>query len=394
MSNFLIADFGLSADSIRWGTGRRLRGISVFTRLNLTAVAMFLVSITAFSVFASSANAACSKSKSLGVSRIVEIDNSKGLGLGSVQYREQGLLKPKEVILTFDDGPLPKNTNTILAALKRHCTKAVFFAVGRMAIAFPNSIKKIANEGHTVAVHTWNHPRLGRMSTSRAIANVERGFSAVRAAAGQPISAFFRFPYLDAPSSVREHLKRRNVVDWSIDVDSGDTRGYSSSRIVSATMARLKSKGGKGIILFHDIKPTTARAIAPLLNKLKASGYKIVHAVSKLPATTNAKYDAYYDNVLNARKKKRRSSAALEKPPVRAIDKTKPQSKMDRDQIFDPADLATIRKASRKRVARAGRTSTRRQRLRLRQKRRRARRPRRSSQAVVSSGDFPWPSSN
>ena len=55
-------------------------------------------------------------------------------------------------------------------------------------------------------------------------------------------------------------------------------------------MAKLK-KRGKGIILFHDIQRVTGEAMPDLLARLKAGGYKIVHLVSKAPATSLPKYD-------------------------------------------------------------------------------------------------------
>ena len=57
-----------------------------------------------------------------------------GSGLLAGEAAAQGA-KPKEVVLTFDDGPMPWITKSILDTLDNHCTKATFFSVGRMAIA-------------------------------------------------------------------------------------------------------------------------------------------------------------------------------------------------------------------------------------------------------------------
>ena len=69
----------------------------------------------------------------LGVSRVVEIDTTGGPGFGFQHYKLYDFLNPKEVVLTFDDGPLPPYTNRVLDVLAEHCVKANYFLVGRMA---------------------------------------------------------------------------------------------------------------------------------------------------------------------------------------------------------------------------------------------------------------------
>src|SRR5712692_5801774 len=68
----------------------------------------------------------------LGVSRTIAVDPSEHARLGSMQYGESLPLKDREVVLTFDDGPLPPYTNRILETLASECVKATFFMVGRM----------------------------------------------------------------------------------------------------------------------------------------------------------------------------------------------------------------------------------------------------------------------
>ena len=59
----------------------------------------------------------------LGVARVVEIDTTGGPGFGFQNYKNYDFLQPKEVVLTFDDGPLPNLTAApaILAALEAQC---------------------------------------------------------------------------------------------------------------------------------------------------------------------------------------------------------------------------------------------------------------------------------
>lgn len=232
----------------------------------------------------------CDAEKTLGVSREIEIDTSTSLVYGAQYHNSPVLLQDKEVVLTFDDGPVGKGTRDILDALDAQCTKATFFMVGRMALAYPDSVKEVERRGHTIGAHTWSHVNLGARDEAGGAAEIEKGFSAVAAALGKPIAPFFRFPYLSDPERMIVYLKKRNVAIWGIDIDSYDTRGFGSTRIAKWTLDHVK-KAGKGVILFHDIKSTTQRAIPAVLADLKAAGFKVVHLKPKAMFGTDAGQD-------------------------------------------------------------------------------------------------------
>jgi peptidoglycan/xylan/chitin deacetylase (PgdA/CDA1 family) len=225
----------------------------------------------------------------LGVSRTIEIDTSKGPRFG-FQYKDQEFLAEGEVILTFDDGPLRAYTKPILETLAAHCTKATFFVVGRMAVADPEMVREYARRGHTVGTHTWSHANLQGLSPLRARAEIELGFSAVQQALGKPLAPFFRFPYLRDTKSTMTHLQERQIAAFSIDVDSKDYRTRDPGSVHRLVMHQLAVQR-KGIILFHDIQPSTARALPGLLAELKAKGYRVVHIRPKAQATTMEEFD-------------------------------------------------------------------------------------------------------
>lgn len=242
------------------------------------------------------AEESCEKpEKALGVSRIVEIDSKAGPLFGEfTKYEsEPRFLGPKEVVLTFDDGPMPKYTKPILDALDEYCTKATFFYVGRMAMAYPDMVKEVMGRGHTVGTHTWSHPlNLRRRGLNSAKDQIERGIAAVELAAGEPIAPFFRFPGLSDSGPMLAYLQGRGIAAFTVDVVSNDSYISSPSRLVKRTLQQVERQNG-GIILFHDIKKSTARALPTILKELKARGYKVVHlqnknVVAPLPQLTAA----------------------------------------------------------------------------------------------------------
>jgi peptidoglycan-N-acetylglucosamine deacetylase len=228
----------------------------------------------------------------LGVSRVVEIDTTGGPGFGFEHYKAHDFLQMKEVVLTFDDGPQKFHTEATLAALQNHCSKAIFFSVGKQALFFPEIIRKVAAEGHTVGTHTFSHYDLRRKAVgAAAIDEIERGISAVRRAAGVPIAPFFRFPALaDSPETLK-YLQGRNIAVFSTDIDSFDFKIRSAEKTVQAVMAKLEKKG-KGIVLLHDVVPTTGKAAPELLKALKDGGYKVVHMKAKGEVKPLAEFDA------------------------------------------------------------------------------------------------------
>lgn len=223
------------------------------------------------------ANAAsCRGGQGLGTHRTVTLNTAGGKRYGKSHGGAQDFLKHKEVVLTFDDGPLPSVTNKILHELDKHCAKATFFMVATMAKNNPSLARKIANKGHTVGIHSYSHKNLGRLNANTAISDVNRSISAIENAVGRDVAPFFRFPYLSENRSVNQHLKRLGYGVFAIDVDSLDYRFSNSNSMVNRVMSELNRKG-KGIILLHDIQKVTGNGIGQLLARLDKGGYKLVH---------------------------------------------------------------------------------------------------------------------
>ena len=222
----------------------------------------------------------------LGTSRTIVVDPHEHPRIGTMQYRETLPLKDHEVVLTFDDGPLPRNSNQVLQILADECIKATFFIIGEQAKANPEGVRKLVAAGHTVGTHSMTHPlTFDRMPLDKAEAQINGGIEWTSAAMTDPskLAPFFRIPGLMRADGVENLLISRGIQVWSADFPADDWRHVSPDRVYQLAIQRLEAKG-KGILLLHDIQARTVAALPKIIRDLKARGYRIVHVV---PATAD-----------------------------------------------------------------------------------------------------------
>ena len=189
-------------------------------------------------------------------------------------------LAPKEVVLTFDDGPILPMTSKVPDALRAECVKATFFVIGRHARVHPEAVQQMARDGHTVANHTENH-YLFTMGEALGIKEFEMGFASI-ATALAPVNAlpapFIRFPGLFNSAGVEAYAKRKNLAVMSADLTADDWLPISGEHVFQRAIGRLGLKGS-GVLLLHDAEVRTAQMLPKPLNELKTRGYRVVHLV-------------------------------------------------------------------------------------------------------------------
>ncbi len=220
----------------------------------------------------------------IGTERTIVVDPREHPRIGTMQYPETLPLRDHEVVLTFDDGPLPRNSDQVLQTLADNCVKATFFLIGEQARANPEGVRKLVAAGHTIGTHSQTHPlTFHKMTVEQAEKQINDGIASVSAALSDPtaIAPFFRIPGLLRAEGVEEYLAGRGLQVWSTDFLADDWHHISSGRVYDLAMKRLEAHG-KGILLLHDIQARTAAALPKILHEMKARGYKIVHIV---PAT-------------------------------------------------------------------------------------------------------------
>lgn len=215
----------------------------------------------------------------LGTSRVLYVDPAEYKRVGIMQY-DQGLpLADHEVVLTFDDGPLPPFTTRILDALKAECVKATFFVVGMMAKAAPQLVKRAFDEGHSIGTHTQHHPfDLPFRPEASSHAEINNGIASAAAALGDRarVAPFFRFPAINRSPALERYLESQGLMVWSSDISANDWVPSTPERMMAGVLSRLEARPS-GIITFHDIQERTATALPVILRELKRRGFQVVH---------------------------------------------------------------------------------------------------------------------
>lgn len=176
--------------------------------------------------------------------------------------------KVKCVALTFDDGPGPY-TARLLGHLARAGARATFFMLGENVRHHAALLRRMVAEGHELANHSWSHPDLSGLSTEAVRAQVWRTQKVIREASGVA-PTLFRPPYGSTNARVGRAAALPQIL-WS--VDTLDWRYRSAQR--NARVAVREPRRG-GIVLFHDIHPSSVAAIPQVLTGLARKGFRFV----------------------------------------------------------------------------------------------------------------------
>ena len=179
-------------------------------------------------------------------------------------------IEDKQLIaLTFDDGPLDKTTPIILEALKKHNAHATFFVIGKQARAYPEIIKKEIAEGHEIGNHTFSHKTLTHLGKNEIANEIEKTNKIVKDITNVWPS-LVRTPGGTQNEKIRHALNAPSIY-WSI-----DTRDWAT-RKASVTAKNVIDNATDGdIVLMHDIRPSTAKAVDHILTELEKKGFAFV----------------------------------------------------------------------------------------------------------------------
>lgn len=188
---------------------------------------------------------------------------------------------PRELVLSFDDGPDLKFTPLVLDELDRRGLKAIFFITGRRVVgdrpedlARRELLRKIAAHGHLVANHTMSHRNLCRSPDDLA-AEIDGNAEVIAGATGvRPL--LFRAPYGARCHTLEAALAERELVSVGWNLDPQDWRNPTSEQILAYLEARLSRLEGRGILLLHDTHPASVFALGPLLDWIARENVRAV----------------------------------------------------------------------------------------------------------------------
>lgn len=197
------------------------------------------------------------------------------------------------IALTFDDGPDPRWTPQILEVLRRHHIKATFFMIGQAAVAYPNLVRRVFDDGHEIGNHSFLHPNMAHVGPERVRLELTACQRAIESIIGRS-TRLFRPPFnADAdPSSDGELMpvwvanqagymaagESIDPQDWELEVRGADgaTHRLDGADIVDSAMRQLDH--GHAILL-HDgggDRSATVAAVDTLITTLQARGYRFV----------------------------------------------------------------------------------------------------------------------
>jgi len=214
----------------------------------------------------------------LGTSRVLTLAPGQYKKIGTFQYGDTLPLQDREIVLTFDDGPLASYTTRVLDALAAECVKATFFVVGQMAAANPAALKRAYKEGHTIGTHSEHHAHLDRIPYDNAVKEIADGIGSAAKALGDrnAVAPLFRFPYLDPTAQLEDYVLKSGITIMSVDFFAADWKPLAPDQLAAQAIERVERRK-RGVFLLHDIHERTALALPIILRELKRRGYRIVH---------------------------------------------------------------------------------------------------------------------
>lgn len=152
------------------------------------------------------------------------------------------------IYLTFDDGPDAEFTPRMLDALAEWDVRATFFTIGAQVRRTPALVRRIANEGHELGNHSFNHRHPWLMSDRAARAEVRDGAAALSDTIGRA-PRFFRPPHGRMRACMTEEARRggQRTVLW--DVSAIDWGPFGRSARIAQRLAGIKASD---VVLMHD----------------------------------------------------------------------------------------------------------------------------------------------
>nr|WP_311148053.1 glycosyltransferase [Prevotella pallens] len=197
-----------------------------------------------------------------------------------------GKCKPKQLVITFDDGPDERWTPSVLSTLKKYKVPAAFFMVGLQMEKNLPLVKQVFDAGHTIGNHTFTHHDMSENSDRRSYAELKLTRMLIESVTGQS-TILFRAPYnADADPTGHEEIwpmiiaSRRNYLFVGESIDPNDwQQGVTADQIYKRVIDGVHNEDGH-IILLHDAggatREPTITALPRIIETLQREGYQFI----------------------------------------------------------------------------------------------------------------------
>lgn len=188
----------------------------------------------------------------------------------------------KEVALTIDDGPSPTWTPKVLDLLKHYGVHATFCLIGEQVVKFPELVRRIADEGHALCDHTWNHDEhLPDRSPKEIHDQITSTYDAIVAASGGVRPTFYRAPAGRWNDMILDEAAKLGMVGLGWSVDPRDWARPGTDVIVSSVLSKVSAGD---VILMHDGGGDRSQSYAAMRRILPELGKRGLTLV--VPGTT------------------------------------------------------------------------------------------------------------
>lgn len=166
-----------------------------------------------------------------------------------------GMTAGPHLALTYDDGPDPVSTPHFLSLLERYDVRATFFLLGAHVAGNASLVRDMADAGHELAIHGWDHGCLARKRPGRLAGELARARAVVEDVTGGPVSRY-RPPYgvLTGEGLLAARRAGLRTVLWSAWGRDWSARATPDS-IVAKVSAPLRPGG---TVLLHDTDRTSS----------------------------------------------------------------------------------------------------------------------------------------
>lgn len=204
--------------------------------------------------------------------------------------RRSGAHDPKLLALTFDDGPDPKWTPKVLAALEQSRVPGTFFVIGENALVRPDLLRRMVSDGDEIGNHTYTHPNLAEASDGETSLELNATQRLVQAFTGHSMT-LFRAPYFgDAEPTTADELgpalkaQQAGYTVVGLHVDPNDWQNPGADSIVRQVVDQVHGateESSRNVILLHDgggDRSQTVAALPRIIATLQAEGYHFVTA--------------------------------------------------------------------------------------------------------------------